>query len=246
MVSPDPGDAEGEQRNQFDYLAVTIPRPEVDRARARLTSLVLGNIPGLLRPFVSAIFSPYLDGLQGRLNAILDARGTGTAILIYHAPLPPKPSPLPSASGLCSPSPMPAGSYTGTNESAETIDSPPSITHAVSSGPVQLQVAPDGSVTGTFGYTLQFVYDATVAGLNHHHESTTVMSGGTISGTACALVINSGTVHTTRCVDSLAGDCLSTSHDQPPSSRIASHWGPRPRLVASTRGPGGTTTLRTG
>ena len=245
MTSTDPGDPAGTEQRQQVTMLVTVSRPEVAEAKAKLNEALFGGIPGILRPYVAALFAPYIDGLETRLNAILDAHGSGTATLFYHDPVKPRPSPLPSASGLCSPSPMLAGSYTGTNESTETIDSPPSMTHAVTSGPVQLQVTADGSVTGTWGYTLQFVYDANVAGVNHHHESTMVMSGGTISGTACALVINSGTVHTTRCVDSLVGDCLATSHTSRHRAG-ASPSGLRPRPAASTRGPRGTTTRRTG
>jgi hypothetical protein len=40
---------------------------------------LLGYIPGLLRPFVTELLAPYLDGLQNRLTKILDARGRGLA-----------------------------------------------------------------------------------------------------------------------------------------------------------------------
>ncbi len=210
-TSSDPGDPNGEQQNQFDYMPVTVFRPEIAEARQRLTSALLGQIPGLIRPYVAAIFAPYLDGIQARLNAILDARGRGAALLIYHAPVKPTPTPAatPVASAAC-PNPLPPGTYTGElNTSSETIKSRPIGHPHQDQGTVRcVIVAGDGSVTGTWGWTAEFVYDADVAGLKHHHESTQVMTGGKVSGTACDLVVVSGKSRFTRCVDSLAGDCL--------------------------------------
>ena len=189
LTSTDPGKEPGEQQNQVDDMRVTVIRPEIDQARERLTAALVGWIPSLLQPFVTALFAPYVDGLQSRLNTILVARGDGVALLIYHASPPPTPAPVvtPVPSPACA-HPLPVGSYRGTNTSSETIKNRPSVTRERIKGPVVLVVAADGSVTGSWSYTSRYVYDATVSGLHHHHESTTAMDGGTVSGTACGVV----------------------------------------------------------
>jgi hypothetical protein len=218
FTSTDPGEAPGEQQNQVDDMRVTVIRPEIDQARQRLTAALLGWVPALLQPFVSALFAPYIDGLQSRLNTIMVARGDGVAILVYHAPPPPTPTPAttPKPSPSC-PDPLPAGTFRGTNTSSETIKNRPSVTRVHVRGPVDLVVAADGTVSGSWGYTSRYVYDATVSGLHHHHESTSVMSGGTVSGTACAVVLGGGTTRTTSCTDSLKGDCMGTSTGSSPA-----------------------------
>ena len=226
LTSTDPGDPTGDQQQQRDSMQVSVMRPEIEDARKRLTSIVFGDLPDLLRPYVTALFAPYLDGLQARLSAILVARGEGAAVLIYHAPAAPKPSP-PVAHRVAwhVPRSMPAGSYTGSNTSSETIRNRPSVTRTKTAGPVSLVVAADGSVTGTWGFTSHYVYDAEVSGLKHHHESTSAMTGGTISGTSCDLVVASGTTRFTSCSDSLAGDCMATAPG-PSTQTGEQHLGP--------------------
>jgi hypothetical protein len=116
LTSVDPGDPTGEQKTQLDSMPVTVHRPDVEAARAHLTSALLGWIPGLVRPFVASLFAPYVDGLQARLNTLLDARGSGAAEIVFHAEASPAPSrsPGPTPSGACSPNPVTPGTYTGT------------------------------------------------------------------------------------------------------------------------------------
>jgi hypothetical protein len=225
-TSTDPGDSSGEQQNQVDQMPVTIHRPEVESARAHLTAALLGFVPGILQPFVAAIFAPYISGLQARLNALLDARGTATAILVYHSGASPKPSvsASPAPSGGCSP--VAAGSYTGTltGTSSEVIDQGSfgkTVATSTGSDAVSVVVAADGSVSGTWNLKTHFVFDETVitdgvVGLRDHRDSTTSYTGGAVTGTACNLELGVGTYSVQSCVDSLKGDC---SGDPAPPNR---------------------------
>ena len=215
QTSHDPGDPTGEQLNQVDYMPVAVHRPEIDQARSRLTTALLGFIPGLLRPFVSALFAPYLDGLQSRLNTLLDARGTGSATLIYHAKAKPTPAPStsPAPSGACSPSPVPAGSYSGTfTLSLTTVLSTGAnpradVTTDKGTGPFNMTVSSDGSLTGTFSYQVnedEVIDDGVV---QDEMVSTYTVSGSTVGGTACNMVLALGTATTTSCHDRMLGDC---------------------------------------
>ncbi len=225
MTSVDPGDANGEQRNQADYLPVTVHDPKVQAARDRLNKALLGSIPPILQGFVASLFAPYLNGLQARINALLDARGTGTAILIFHAKADPTPTPPPTpTSGPCSPSPVAPGTYKGTttNVSKEVIDQG-SFGGVVAtdngSGTAALTIAADGTVDGAWDMTSNDVFDETavvdgVLGLKDHRVSTSQLTGS-FSGTACDLQVTFLTNKVTSCTDTLKGDC---SGDQPPAS----------------------------
>ena len=204
-----------------------IHRPEVESARAHLTAALLGFVPGILQPFVAAIFAPYISGLQGRLNALLDARGTATAILVYHSGVSPKPSvsASPAPSGACSPNPVAAGTYAGTftATSSEVIDQGEfgkTVATSTGSGAVTVVVAGDGSVTGTWALKSHFVFDETAAvngvvGLHDHSDSVSGYTGGAVTGTACNLELGTGTYSVESCVDSLRGDC--TGDPAPPN-----------------------------
>ncbi|MFI5259937.1 MAG: hypothetical protein ACHQ01_10075, partial [Candidatus Limnocylindrales bacterium] len=196
QTSHDPGDPTGEQLNQLDYMPVAVHRPEIDQARSRLTTALLGFIPGLLRPFVSALFAPYLDGLQSRLNTLLDARGTGVAMLVYHDKAKPTPAPStsPAPSGACSPSPVPAGSYSGTFTLSSTtvlgtgVNPRADVTTDKGAGPFDMTVSSDGSLTGTFSY--QVNEDAVIddGAVQDEQVSSYTVSGSTVGGTACNMV----------------------------------------------------------
>ena len=215
QTSHDPGDPKGEQLNQVDYMPVSVHRPEIDQARSRLTTVLLGFIPSLLRPFVSALFAPYLDGLQSRLNLLLDARGTGAAMLVYHdkaKPTPP-PSTTPAPSGACSPSPVRAGNYSGTfTLSLTTVLSTganprANVTTDKGTGPINIAVSSDGSLTGTFSYQVnedEVINDGVV---QDEMVSAYTVSGSTVGGTACNMVLSFGTAVTTSCHDRVLGDC---------------------------------------
>jgi hypothetical protein len=215
QTSHDPGDPKGEQLNQVDYMPVSVHRPEIDQARSRLTTVLLGFIPSLLRPFVSALFAPYLDGLQSRLNLLLDARGTGAAMLVYHDKAKPTPAPstTPAPSGACSPSPVAAGSYSGTfTMSLTTVlgtgaNARANVTTDKGTGPVNMTVSSDGSLTGTFSYQVnedEVINDGVV---QDEMVSTYTVSGSTVGGTACNMVLTLGTAVTTSCHDRMLGDC---------------------------------------
>jgi hypothetical protein len=226
-TSTDPGDPSGEQQNQVDQMPVTIHRPEVESARAHLTAALLGFVPGILQPFVAAIFAPYISGLQSRLNALLDARGTATAILVYHSGASPKPSvsASPAPSGACSPNPVAAGAYAGTMTatSSEIIDQAEfgkTVATSSGSGAVTVVVASDGSLTGTWALKSHFVFDETAAvngvvGLHDHSDTVSGYTGGAVTGVACNLELGIGTYSVESCVDSLRGDC--TGDPAPPN-----------------------------
>jgi hypothetical protein len=152
LTARDPGDPSGEQRNQFDYMPVAVHRPELDTVKRRLTLTLLAPLPSILQPFVGAVLAPVLNGIQDRLNTILDVRGRGPAILVYHdkapATLPPT-SAAPGASGACATSVAP-GDYAGTFDALVDSDQPPVADQYVVAGPVKLQVGADGTVTGSF------------------------------------------------------------------------------------------------
>ncbi len=229
VTSVDPGDPTGEQQNQVDSMPVAIHRPEVEAARQHLTSALLGFVPGILQPFVVAIFAPYIGGLQTRLNTLLDARGSSRATIVFHAGASPRPSlpasPMPSAP--CAPSPVTPGSYTGTvtNTSSEVIDQGAfgkTVATSTASGAVAMAVATDGSVSGTWDMTMRFVFDETATSpgsltIHDHRDSTASYTGGSVTGTACDLGLAGGTYRVLTCIDSLKGDC--TGEPAPPTSQ---------------------------
>jgi hypothetical protein len=215
LTSRDPGDPTGEQQNQFDYMPVAVHRPELDRLRTALSNALFGFVPGLLRPFVDALFAPYLDGLQGRLNDLLDAHGTGAAVLVFHDKVPPTPSPSvsssPAPSGGCSPSPVPAGSYAGTYTYSQTLTTGAVVDHYDGVGTVTLTVAADGTLSGTWGATLHRTYDLSGGGIKDHLESTSLLSDGLLTGTTCNLIAGQPKDTPVSCLDSKFGDCRGTA-----------------------------------
>ncbi len=239
LAARDPGDPTGERRSQLDIMPVAVHRPELDEARSRLTTALLGFIPSLLRPFVASLFAPYIDGLQSRLNTLLDARGTGVAALVYHAKAAPTPSSStsPGPSGACSPNPVSPGSYSGTFTLASTtIVSAPdgtrtSVTTDNGTGPFSVTASSGGLLAGTFQYETHSdeVIDAGPA--VDEQVSTMTMSGSTVGGTACNMVLAFGTSVTTSCHDQVFGDCsggsISLAGDRlsigPPTSVAGGH-----------------------
>jgi hypothetical protein len=234
-VAPDPGDPGGTLEHQIDRMPVAVHRPELDAARAELTATLLAPVPDLLRPFVAAIFRPLLDGIQGRLNALLDARGTGVAVLDYHDKRPPSrapsPAPYPGAASPCGVT-TPAGTYTGTYRFTTDTDQPPISDHSTGEGPVTLVVAPDGSITGSLAYHAHRVYDATIGKTHDHLESSFSLTGAVLGGSICDLTQSGGSLIVASCRDSMFGDCAgtapsggvpSTFHDGPPANASGGH-----------------------
>jgi hypothetical protein len=216
-IGADPGDPAGEQTSDVDAMPVAAHRPEIDKARKRLTDALLGYIPALLRPFVARLFQPYIDGLQGRLNTLLDARGRGTAFLIYHAGV----KPHPSASPGCKSGPVRPGTYTGTNTNAFTETIPMTggalVDHNNATGPVTMTVAANGSVTGSWSYHSRETTDESmvVSGISakYHIDRTWGMTAGTIGGTICHLTLTASAVQMLS--------CTGTCGDDPPAATPA-------------------------
>ncbi len=210
VVAADPGDPTGGQLSQVMAMPVSVHRAELDQARDKLTFALLGSIPDLVRPYAARLLAPYLDGLQARVNVLLDARGRGTAYLVYHDGKRPTPTPAPAASG-CGAGRLGPGTYTGTytNTFVETIPMTGGATvdHDDATGPVSLTVAADGSVSGRWSYTSHQVFDehAEVSGvsIHHHVDATWAMTPGALTGTVCDLHLNSGTLSRVACT----GDC---------------------------------------
>ena len=211
VVSRDPGEGHGQYTEQADTMPVAVHRKELGDLRNRLTTALLGQIPGLLRPFVGALLSPILDGVQSRLNTVLDARGQRSAFLWYYKPVPPSPSPpaTPGASSACAPN-IAGGTYTGTYTLTQTVTTG-AVDHYDEAGPVTLTVAADGTISGTWGATGHRTYDLSSGGIKDHLESTFVLTDGMLTGTICNLVAGQPKETIVSCLDSKFGDCRGTA-----------------------------------
>ncbi|HEY2915764.1 MAG TPA: hypothetical protein VGI98_00985 [Candidatus Limnocylindrales bacterium] len=209
LTARDPGDPTGEQRNQFDYMPVAVHRPELDTLKRRLTLTLLSPLPAILQPFVGALLAPVLNGIQDRLNTVLDVRGMGPAIIVYHdkaAPTPaPSPSATPSGSSACAVSPRP-GTYAGTFEAQVDSPQPPVRDQYAVSGPVSLQIAVGGAVTGSFSAQVTHIYDLS-GDIPEHMVSTWDMQAGRLQGSVCQLGLVRGVLGPITCQDSRLGDC---------------------------------------
>jgi hypothetical protein len=218
----DPGDPSGGTRSQVDSMPVTVHRPEIRKAEDSLTYSLLGDIPDLLRPYVARLLAPYIDGLQSRLNALLDARGGGIAILIYHDPAPPTPKPTGPVTLIgCTRTPVAPGTYTGTNTGTFAEHIPMSggglTDHNTSTGPVTMTIAADGTLTGTWSFHMHnaFVESIDVSGVSakYQNDTTWAMTDGTITGTVCNASLHSGSVRQLTCV----GTCGDSASESAPS-----------------------------
>ncbi|MGH7732165.1 MAG: hypothetical protein ACREOE_00325, partial [Gemmatimonadales bacterium] len=205
LTARDPGDPTGEQRNQFDYMPVAVHRPELDTLKQRLTQSLLQPLPPILQSFVGALLAPVLNGILDRLNSILDVRGSGPAIIVYHdkAPATPPPSVTPAPSSACAVS-LPAGSYQGTFTTdnvaqVATVGGKPDTTTDHGTGPVKLSVATDGTLSGTLSQAITEVENIQGAAAKYARVLTSNQIGDTISGTVCTMVIAYGSQTTTGC-----------------------------------------------
>ena len=197
LTARDPGDPTGEQRNQFDQMPAAVHRPELDTMKKRLTLSLLSPLPALLQPFVGALLQPVLGGIQDRLNSILDVRGSGPAIIVYHEKAPPTPAPsaTPSGSAACAVT-LPAGTYQGTLAFDSTVLVPPGqidlgesgVTNDHGTGPLTVTVHPDGTLSGAFSMTdLEHAeYHGLAEGTT---DKTLQMQGAGVSGTLCSLTL---------------------------------------------------------
>jgi hypothetical protein len=222
LTARDPGDPTGEQRNQFDYMHVAVHRPELDTLKKRLTLTLLSPLKPVLQPFVGALLAPVLDGIQDRLNSILDVRGSGPAVIVFHDEAPPSPSVTPSGSGSCAVG-VPAGAYSGTFDAHVDTSQGGTQDHYVETGPVSLRVAQDGSISGTFSLHITRTYDLDAGGIHDHLDASDDLRDGQLSGSACDLITSGGQFDPGTCHDSMFGDCSSTSSFR--SVLRASHLG---------------------
>ncbi len=207
LTAVDPGDPKGPPLTQVDTMPVAVHRAELDELRARLTSALLGQVPTILRSYVAAILAPILDGIQGRLNVLLDARGHASAYLDYHGPKPPSPSPsaATAVAGACGVG-LPAGTYAGTLTFESTTTVPPGTidlgesgtTTDQGAGPVTVIVAPDGSLSGSFQETLTThqVFEGPGKGST---DTTMDLQGAGVSGTLCQLTLSFASEVITSC-----------------------------------------------
>lgn len=215
LTSVDPGDSTGERKTQLDSLPVAIHRPELDQLRDKLTAALLSPLPAVLRPFLAGLIAPAFDGLQGRLNTLLDARGTGSAALIYHGKASPPPSkgPSPSACGVA------AGAYGGTvtSTSKETIDIGNAnlvgnvLATSTGTGPAAIVIAADGTVSGTWSVRTHLLFHEVVmsygAGIDDLRDEVYDSTNTLVSGPACDLKVGFGGLKVISCTDTLKGDC---------------------------------------
>jgi hypothetical protein len=89
----EPADRKDGQRQHATVTArVSVERQDLADARKQVGDFLFSKIPTILRGFVSAIFRPYIDDILRKIDSLLDAKGSGTLDIIYHAP----PSPTPS------------------------------------------------------------------------------------------------------------------------------------------------------
>ena len=214
-VSPDPGAKTGEELTQADEMPVAAHRPELTQLRNALTNALLGFVPALLRGIVvKELLDPSLDKIQGKLNDLLDARGTGYAFLHYHDQASPKPSsPIASGSTASCTVSLPAGTYTGTFSSKSTTIVPPGQidlgegggANDTGSGPLSVTVGSDGTLSGTFHQTLldHMVWTGLAAGT----ADTTMEQDGGVSGTLCGLILSFQSETTTGCTKTGHGLC---------------------------------------
>jgi hypothetical protein len=206
-TSVDPGDANGDLRNQEDSLPVAVHRPELDRIRAALVNALLGFVPQILRAKVGEFMAPTLDTFQANLNKLLDAPGTGHVWLDYHDKVPPTPVPslTPAPSSACSTS-LPPGTYQGTFTTDSTTTVPPGVVDLGESGttvlhgtgPLTVTVNADGSLGGSFDVVIQ--QHQTFEGMSPGSEDTTMNEHGQgVSGTLCNLTLTFASATTTDC-----------------------------------------------
>ena len=93
-ITESPEAAQGDSHARQVTLEARIRRQDVEDQAARLRDDLFGQVPGIVRPFVSAALKPLVDGLLERVSGLLQARGRGSLIVTYHTP---RPTPSPTA-----------------------------------------------------------------------------------------------------------------------------------------------------
>ena len=92
--------ASGDSHTIQVHVEAKIERRDVQEQVASLQGLLVGQIPGIVRPFVAEALQPFIDGLSSRLTGLLDARGDGFLYLTSHTPRQtPTPQPTPTQPG---------------------------------------------------------------------------------------------------------------------------------------------------
>jgi hypothetical protein len=159
--------------------------------------------------------APNLDGIQNSVNALLDVPGKGTAVIEYRDKVPPTPAPpsaTPAPSSACTVA-LPAGAYQGTFSFNSTENIPPGVIDLGESGidndqgtgPVNANVAADGSVTGTAQMSLQ-MHDQYL-GLAVGTMDQTIEEQGVVGGTLCSLSLSLTSETSVSCQATGYGSC---------------------------------------
>ncbi len=103
----EPADRKGGSSGEATVrLEASVERQELAQLRQTIGDRLFGQIPEILRGFVSALFRPYVDSLLRRIDRLLDARGAGSLEVIFH--LPPSPTPEPTPAPPATPPPSAA------------------------------------------------------------------------------------------------------------------------------------------
>jgi hypothetical protein len=93
-ITEPPETAQGDAHVQLVTVDARIRRQDAEDQAARLRDDLFGQVPGIVRPFVTAALKPLVDGLLQRVTGLLEARGRGSLSVIFHTPRPtPEPSP---------------------------------------------------------------------------------------------------------------------------------------------------------
>jgi hypothetical protein len=210
QTSADPGDPSGPVESQLDIMHVTVHRPELDQVRAALTRALLGFIPPILQDTVLYLIGkvdPAIAGIQSSVNALLDRPGEAGALIRFHGKNQPTPvptaSPAPSGETACTAT-LSTGSHTGTLTDDQatiiglgTIDQGDSDSFSEhGTAPLTVSVGVDGTLSASFVETIQHheVYNS----LGTRDE--TRVRDGTLSGTACNLIVAFIDSTTTSCI----------------------------------------------
>src|SRR5262249_54933688 len=99
--------ATGPQQTGLWKAGVRIPRNELSQLQ-RLVDALAGQIPGLLRPFLTPLIQSVVDYVKDKLGQLIDLRGTGEGHIVYWSD---QPDQLPPDPACPNGNTIPAGRY---------------------------------------------------------------------------------------------------------------------------------------